>query len=74
MEEVLSQAPLNIDVEIIKQIFDKHNKQVLPTLMELWNIQEIQKERTKWEEIRDTCDAFDTEMQTIIENAKKQAR
>lgn len=71
MDEVLSQAPHDMDPDIVKQIFDKHNHQVLPTLMELWDIQEVQKDKTKWENIRDTCDSFDNEMQTMLAKARE---
>ena len=42
--------------------------------MELWNIEEKQKDKSKWEEIRDTCDAFDIEMQAILDTARKQTK
>ena len=74
MDEVLSQAPADISHEVIKKVFEKHEKNVLATLMELWNIEEKQKDKTKWEEIRDTCDAFDTEMQDILQCARRHAK
>ena len=67
MEEVLRQAPTDIATEIIESIFNKNEGKVLPTLMELWNIEEKQKKpKTKWDEIRETCDAFDSEMENTI--------
>jgi hypothetical protein len=67
MEEVLKQAPDNLEIAFIESVFAKNNQNVLDTLMELWSIDKPQeKEKTKWETIRDTCDAFDTEMQKVF--------
>lgn len=67
MEEVLKQAPDNLDIAFIQTIFAKNNQNVLDTLMELWSIDKPEaKEKTKWETIRDTCDAFDVEMQKMF--------
>lgn len=67
MEEVISQAPPNVSNDCIKEIFEKHNKNVLATLSELWDIKEnVPKEKTKWETIRETCDEFDNEMAKSI--------
>lgn len=69
MDEVLSQAP-NVNIDIVKEVFEKHNKEVLPTLMELWDIKETQKVQSNWDNIRDTCDAFDKEMQNMLVRAR----
>lgn len=75
MEEVLNQAPLNIDKETIQSIFIKNNENVLNTLIELWDT-DIKKEpetheiveENKWEKIRDICDSYDKEMQKVMKN------
>lgn len=78
MEEVIKQAPEGIDIKIIKEIFEKNNENTTKTLMELWNItekkeREISKVQQKWNEVRETCDAFDTEMSNFLKEAKKNA-
>jgi hypothetical protein len=75
MEKVLKQAPIGICDEKIKEIFDNNNGDINKTLMELWDIPiEIEKEKTKWDDIRDTCDAYDNEMNRLISNIKNSAR
>lgn len=73
MEQVISQAPVNISNEKIEEIFVKNNKDVLKTLTELWNIIEKPKinKKDKWVEIRETCDEFDKEMNNFIDCMKK---
>jgi len=72
MDEVLKQAPLNINKETIQSIFIKNNENVLNTLIELWDT-DIKKEpkiveENKWEKIRDICDSYDKEMQKVMKN------
>lgn len=79
MNEVIKQAPDGLDIKIIRDIFEKNNEDVIMTLLELWEIseekpKEISKEQKEWNEIRDTCDAFDTEMYNMINEAKKNTR
>jgi len=63
MDEVLSQAPSDLSIEYIEGIFKKNDCKILPTLMELWQLKEKDnKPQGKWEKIRETCDAFDLEM------------
>lgn len=76
MNEVIKQAPDGLDTKIIRDIFEKNNEDVIKTLLELWEIseektKEISKEQKEWNEIRDTCDAFDTEMYNMLNEAKK---
>jgi len=72
MEEVLRQAPIGISDIKIKEIFEKNDNNINKTLMELWEIPvEIKKEKTKWEDIRETCDAYDCEMNRLISNIRK---
>lgn len=71
MDEVIAQAPIHIPIDDIKNIFEKHNHNVIDTLAELWDIEEtVPKEKTKWETIRDTCDAFDNEMSKCIKKTR----
>jgi Ca2+-binding EF-hand superfamily protein len=72
MEEVIRQAPIGISDIKIKEIFEKNDNNINKTLMELWEIPvEIKKEKTKWEDIRETCDAYDNEMNRLISNIRK---
>lgn len=71
MEEVIKQAPSHLDEQTIMVIFQKNNNDVLKTLMELWNIvDKSKKEKNKWDDIRDTCDDFDTEMQKMLKRCR----
>lgn len=76
MDEIIKQAPEGIDFSSIKEIYEKNNEDVIKTLMELWDIKEkegkdISETQKHWNEIRDTCDAFDNEMAKVINEAKK---
>jgi hypothetical protein len=70
MDELIKQAPPNIDEIIIKEIYEKNNNNFMNSLMELWDIKEVVKEQTKeqeeWGEIRETCDIFDGEMNKMM--------
>lgn len=75
MNEVVNQAPEGIDSKIIREVFERNNEDTLKTLMELWDIKENKKEviTNKWDEIRDICDSYDTEMSNFMKNCKKNA-
>lgn len=73
MEQILQQAPPGITQEYIETIWEKHKGDVVNILAELWNVEETPKAfrnisvqdmntKKKFDEIRDICDAFDTEM------------
>lgn len=68
MNEIIKQAPEGIDIKVIKEIYEKNNEDQLKTLMELWEIKEKKQVKTEnqWDNIRDTCDAFDEEMGKFI--------
>jgi len=72
MNEIIKQAPKNIDIELIKKIYEKNNENQLETLLELWEIKEIKenKKLNHWDNIRNTCDAFDEEMSKFIKKNK----
>lgn len=70
MEELMKQAPSNLEEDFIKEVYEKNNGDFAKSLMELWDIKEISKVQTKehkeWNEIRETCDSFDNEMNKIL--------
>ncbi len=68
MEQIITQAPENLTEEFIKSIYEKNNNDVVNTLSELWDMDTniITKPTTKWDEIRETCDSFDNEMQKMF--------
>ncbi len=72
MDEILKQAPTGISDELIKEIYEKNNNDITKTLMELWEIDDNlkTKELSKWDEIRETCDAYDKEMTKMLKEAK----
>lgn len=73
MDELLKQAPAGISNEIIKEIYNKNNNDITKTLMELWDIKDNTKPKdfSKWDEIRETCDAYDNEMTKMLKNKNK---
>lgn len=66
MEQIIKQAPDYISRDKIQDVYVKNSSNAINTLVELWDIKEekkeITKEKQKWNEIRETCDDFDTEM------------
>jgi hypothetical protein len=76
MDEVLKQAPDGLTYEEVETVFIRNDKNVLDTLIELWkipdkNVKNISEEESKWTNIRNTCDDFDSEMKKVLDNAKK---
>jgi len=67
MDIIIKQAPDNFTEEEIENIYNKNDKNIVKTLAELWDIKEevknVNEKTAKWNEIRDTCDAYDNEMQ-----------
>ena len=57
--------------EQIQNVFQNHQENLLETLCYFLNIQQQDaKKKTEWEERRDICDAYDTEMQKRVEKNK----
>lgn len=72
MDEILNQAPEGLTKEFINEIYEKNKNNITDTLIELWEIPKLKiKEKNRWDEIRDTCDAFDGEMNRLIDNIRK---
>ncbi len=78
MEDIIRQTPKNISYEKVKEIYERNDRDKLKTLMEIWDIKdenEGKKDKDdiqmKWDDIRETCDAFDNEMTRIMNNARK---
>lgn len=75
MDQVMKQAPENIDNDTIEKVFNKNNGNVLNTLSELWNISEkienVSEEKLKWQKIRETYDEIDNEMYRVLKSNKK---
>jgi hypothetical protein len=77
MEDIVRQTPKHISYEKVKEIYERNDRDKLRTLMEIWDIEDdkgVKKAKdeiqTKWDDIRETCDAFDNEMTRIMENAR----
>ena len=75
MDEVIKQAPENMKYEDIEIIYNKNDKNVLNTLIELWNVQDksiknITETQCKWEGIREICDDYDKEMNKFLDKTK----
>jgi hypothetical protein len=74
MDFIIKQAPDNFTKEDIENIYNKNNQDVSKTLAELWDIKEeivnIDEKTDKWNKIRETCDAYDSEMQKLMSKRK----
>lgn len=66
MDELKEQAPTNISDEKILEIYLKNNSNVSTSLLELWDVKEVNKNisevQCKWNEIREICNDYDNEM------------
>lgn len=66
MDEVINQAPTNLKYEEILPIYIKNSSNIVETLTELWNIKKEEKKISikdnKWNEIRELCDTYDSEI------------
>ena len=73
MDILIQQAPTNLTKEEIEIIYNKNNNDIIKTLEELWDIVDIKVEqpKTKWDDIRETCDAYDFEMQKVMKQMKE---
>jgi hypothetical protein len=74
MDSIIKQAPDNFTTEEIENIYNKNNQNVSKTLAELWDIKEeivnVDQKTEKWNRIRETCDAYDSEMQKLMSKRK----
>jgi glutamyl-tRNA reductase len=73
MDVLIQQAPANLTIEEIEMVYNKNNNDMIKTLEELWGIIDtsVEKLKTKWDDIRETCDAYDSEMQKVMKRVKK---
>ena len=73
METLIQQAPSHLTIEEIEIVYNKNEQNVINTLAELWNIVDDKKipPKTKWDNIRETCDAYDSEMAKVMKKIKK---
>ena len=73
MDIIIQQAPINLTKEEIEIVYNKNNKDIVNTLAELWDIADtkIIPPKTKWDDIRETCDAYDLEMDKVMKKIKK---
>lgn len=66
MDELKKQAPTNISDEKILEIYLKNNSNISTSLLELWDVKEVNKNisevQCKWNEIREICNDYDNEM------------
>ena len=73
METLIQQAPPNLTIEEIEVVYNKNEKNIINTLAELWDIADnrIIPPKTKWDDIRETYDAYDFEMEKVMKKIKK---
>ena len=72
MDILIQQAPSNLTIEEIEMSYKKNDSNVINTLAELWNIvdNKVLPPKTKWDDIRETCDAYDFEMEKVMKKMK----
>jgi len=75
MDEVFKQAPDEMTYDEVEVIFNKNNKNILNTLIELWEVREntiknVSETQCKWGSIREICDDYDNEMKKTLDNAR----
>lgn len=75
MDEVFKQAPDEMTYDEVEVIFNKNNKNILNTLIELWEVREntiknVSVTQCKWGSIREICDDYDNEMKKTLDNAR----
>jgi hypothetical protein len=73
MDSLIQQAPSHLTIEEIEIVYNKNDSNVINTLAELWNISDntVIPPKTKWDDIRETCDAYDSEMAKVMKKIKK---
>ena len=73
MDIIIQQAPINLTKEEIEIVYNKNNNDIVNTLAELWDIADtkIIPPKTKWDDIRETCDTYDLEMDKVMKKIKK---
>ena len=80
MEQLLRQAPANISNEEIERIFNENNNDFNKTLLALWEIDNNDNnnndnnnndKKINWAFIRETCDAYDTEMKKMMDSNRR---
>ena len=72
MDSLIQQAPSHLTIEEIEIVYNKNDSNVINTLAELWNISDntVIPPKTKWDDIRETCDAYDFEMEKVMKKMK----
>ena len=72
MDILIQQAPANLTIEEIEMCYKKNENNVVNTLAELWDIvdNKVIPPKTKWDDIRETCDAYDSEMEKVMKKMK----
>ncbi len=72
VEAVTRQAPDWATELQIRSILAEMNGDVVATLAKLWNIESPRsEEKTKWDDIREICDAHDLEMEKVLKDSRQ---
>lgn len=72
VEAVLRQSPDWATEMQIRSILAEKEGDVVATLAKIWNIESPRKkEATRWEEIREICDAHDLEMEKALKGSQQ---
>lgn len=72
VDAVLKQSPDWATEVQIRSILAEKGGDVVATLAKIWNIESPRKkENTRWEEIREICDAHDLEMEKALKDSRQ---
>lgn len=67
IQQILDQAPDGTMIETVEQLWKTYDGDMVAILSKLWDIQDdVQKEKGKWDKIREICDAHDDAMDRMI--------
>lgn len=73
MNQILQNSPINVTNNEILLAYENANQNIIETIATLWKSDKpAEKPKTKYDEYREICDAYDMEMEKFLENAKKQ--
>ena len=82
-ESILQQCPEGITIDMIQELYKKHNGNTTDILLECWNLDttpsvnnkiydDNYKKREKWNEIRDICMSYEEEMSKMMKQARQE--
>ena len=72
IDTIVMNSPDNVTFAEAVAALQKSNNNIVDAIALLWNIEKVvQKEKTKLDELRETCNAFDTQMQELLKKTRE---